>query len=697
MGIMEHHIRKDDKAGVLNFILIWTFFYIELLQGGIATHDELYAISSTIEGNNKLVVTGRWGGNIFHYPLTLLHCSMPDYILYRLLTIIGLMIACASIMVIIYRHIDQKLCWIFPSVFVLLAQIELEHDGLFAFGWSYQFDIALVFISVELFILFKSTQKRLYQVLSVVTYFLAIMSYEAFAAFGALLFVIDILYMYDKKNLKLRVLVCDLLPHFLAALSYTLSFVILSHFLPAGEDAAIGNEASVAGFIQTLKSFSIGLFPLRFRPYPYKQLIKYAFEISWKNLALWIIIIFFAKIMIDYIKQSKQISVKAYISYSVVSLLGMMLPNIVIAMTSKFQQWTINNGVRTFGTSYYSYFFLIFWFVVTVAFAYQRIKWEKSFTLIIFFVFIFTVRFTLSSNEYYLQILNNNQNRYEAFMDIIQSEYFRELPIDVQIYTDDYVGIHNDMNRLSNFASSVCEKRVKVLNDKTALDWNMPVYYLDYDQEIKGVYLFKMLADTVANEVYIQSKDSLGNYYGMFRSCMLNAMPLCVDGKLLGAYNMNVIMPALYTESKDVLIQYDGIDTEFFKIYFGHNQVDSSIISFDGIYGLEEWGRWSQKEFTIMIDNVNNVENCELTLILAPGIQKNTKLDMTYYGQNAQYDISSNGTELHLTIPLTTGINQIGFSSEAENIDVPADPRDMNMSIVKLDIDYDGNVYQYSK
>lgn len=686
---------KENKAGILNFVLIWFFFYIELLQGGIATHDELLSIATTVAGSNKLDLSARWGFNLFHYPITLLQSSMPNYTLYRLWTIVGLMIACFFAMMLIYHHIDKKLCWVFPNVFVLLAQIVFEHDGLLAFGWGYQFDIALVFVSVDFFILYKKTQRKKYKLLSVMAYFVATMAYEAFAAFGIFLLIIDVIYMYSKNSLKLRDLINDLVLHFLLVLSYTVSFMVLSFFYESG-DATIGNETSLMGYFQTLISYSIGLFPLRFKVYSFKQLLSLAFEISWRNTILWIVIIFFAKEIIIFLQKSELISLKKYLIYSVMSLIGMILPNIVVSMTSKFQQW-IKMGVRTFGTSYYSYFFLIFWMVVTVAFLYHRIRFKKFFTGIIFLVFIFVARFTLYSNDYYLDELNKNQNRYEAFLSIIKSEKFCELPEDVQIYTDDYVGIHYNIDSLSMLATSVRGNSTKVLNDKTQLDWSMPVYYLNYDQEIEGVYLFEMLADNVANEVFIQSKDKLDHYYCLFHSFEHDALPTYVDGKLVGAYSLDVILSTLYTESNNVLIQHEGIDTESFKIQLGYNSVDSSIISLDGIYGIEEWGRWGKKNFVVNIDNVNNRESCRLDLVLSPGVQEDTKLNIEYSGKSEQYDIQLEGTEVQLIVPLAAGINKIQFSSEAEDIDVPADPRDMNMQISKLDIDYDGNIYQYSQ
>lgn len=124
--MMVKRIIDENKVAFLNFLFVFIFFYVELLQGGIATHDELKSIAITIEGSNKLALSARWGMDLFHYPVTLLQTSMPSYMLYRLWTIIGLMLACASAMIVIFHHIDKKICWIFPSIFVLLAQIELE-------------------------------------------------------------------------------------------------------------------------------------------------------------------------------------------------------------------------------------------------------------------------------------------------------------------------------------------------------------------------------------------------------------------------------------------------------------------------------------------------------------------------------------------------------------------------------------------
>lgn len=689
---------KENILAILSFLFIWIFFFVELLQGGIATHDELLSIAYCIEGRMKFNLTvARWGMEVVHYPLNLIQNSMPSYMLYRLWTIIGLMIACLSVMIVIYRHIDRKLCWIFPIVFVLLAQIELEHDGLLAFCWGYQLDIALIFISIDFFITYKKKEKKKYKILSAAAYLVAIMAYEAFAAFGALLLLLDIIYMNDKRSIKIRELVHDLWLHFFCAFFYTVSFVILSRFYYAG-DAVIGNKTSVMGFWQTLISYSIGLFPLRYFPDKYDeygQLLKLVFDISWKNISLWAIIIFFAKMVINYLRKSKEISLKRYIAYSTLCLSGIILPNVVISLTSKFQQYTLL-GIKTFGTSYYSYFFLVLWIVVTVAFAYNKTRSKNGFIVAVFVVLVCIARFTLISNDYYLAELKKNQHRYEAFWDIINSEYFNGLPENTQIYTDAYGGIHFDINTLSELATSVSKRQISVLNDKTQIDWNMPVYYLDYSPEIKGTYLFKMTDESAASEVYVHARNSLENYYCLFNILADEALPVYVDGRTVGAYRGNAVMPTLYTEMDNALLQCDRVNAEKFTVRLGYSEWDSSVIFFDGAYDLEEWGRWSPQNWFFVIDNVNNEEYCEVNALLGVGIHENTKLNIEYNGGKLQYEIPADGMELRISVPLTSGVNRIKFNSEAEDLNVPEDNRNLNIQIIRFDVNYSEKVYKYS-
>lgn len=694
--MLKKHNTRENRIGFLSFLLIWIIFYIELLQGGIATHDELQVIAQYIEGTTHLSLGARWGMGLFHFPITLLQSSMPNYTLYRLWTIIGLMVACFSAMIIIYRHVDRKLCWVFPIVFVLLAQVEFEHDGLLAFGWGYQFDITFVFISMELFITYKETGKKKYNVLSAVSYLIAVMAYEAFAAFGIMFFLLDLIYMNSQKKITVRELVKDLWLHFLFVLLYTSSFVVLSKFCETG-DATIGSETSLTGFLKTLCSYSIGLFPLRFRVYKFKQLFLDSLEISWKNIAIWIIIVYFTKIIVGYLKNSsKEITLKKYIVYSVICLTGIILPNVVISMTSKFQLWTLS-GTKTFGTSYYSYFFLIFWFIATMWYAYQKIKFKKTYVAVMFCGIVFTTRFTLISNDYYLEELNKNQHRYEAFVELINSDYLMGLPENAQIYTRDYAGIHLNINSLSSLAASVSGRQISVLNDMTQIDWNMPVYCLKYDSTINGTYLFRAVDEATADEVYVQAKDNLENYYITLHTHSDGALPVYVDEDLIGAYGINVITPNLFTESNHVIIQNGQMDIESFAVNLGLGKLNTSIFSFEGIYGLEDWGRWSQREFSVVIDNINNENYCELAIVLGPGVGESTIYNMSCNDMREQYVVPSDGVELQLSVPLTTGINRISFKSESEDLDVPTDTRNLNTRIHKLDISYGGNIYECSQ
>lgn len=686
---------KENRMGFFAFGLIWIFFYIELLQGGIATHDELQSIEQYIEGTAHLSLGARWGMGLFHFPLTLLQCSMPNYALYRLWTIVGLMVACFSVMVIIYRHVDQSLCWVFSVVFVLLAQVQFEHDGLLAFGWGYQFDITFVFISMECFITYKETGKKKYNVLSAVSYLIAVMAYEAFAAFGIIVFLLDIIYMNSKKRINVRELICDLWLHFLFVLLYTSSFVVLSQFCETG-DATIGSGTSINGFFKTLSSYSIGLFPLRFRVYEFDKLFSNSLEISWKNIAIWIIIIFFVKRIIDYLKNSKEITLKKYIVYSVTSLIGVILPNVVIAITSKFQQWTLS-GTKTFGTSYYSYFFLIFWFIVTFGYIYHKIKFKKVYVMLVFWGLAFVARFTLINNDFYLEVLNKNQNRYEAFMDLVNSDYLKKLPENTQIYTKDYVGIHLNIDSLSRLATSVSRRQIKVFNDMDQIDSNMPVYCLEYDSVINGTYLFRVVDEGVADEVYIQAENNLENYFVSFHAQSDGALPVYVGEELIGAYGVNVMTPNLFTGSNHVIIQNERIDIESFTINLGLNKLNTSIFSLEGIYGLEDWGRWSQGEFCMVIDNINSEEYCDFMILLAPGVNESANFKVECNGMYEEYIVPPEGIELQLSFPLINGINRIKFTSEAKDLDVPADSRNLNTRIYKLDVNYGGNVYKCSR
>ena len=460
-------------------------------------------------------------------------------------------------------------------------------------------------------------------------------------------------------------------------------------------DATVGTGISIKEFIVTTFKLAVGLFPLNYRQDSIKNLLFKSFDFSMLNCARWIIIFCMIFAISRLMISAKKISVRKYIRMSFFCFIGMILPGMLVAVTNKFVDMIYKIGIKSFGVSYYSYFFIIAWIAMSVVFVFQRIPIKKIFITIVMIVFAFITEFTFINNEYYIEVLSSQNDKYNLWCGVIETDYFKNLEEGAQIYLPEYIGIHYDINTLANYANNMCGTNITTTNDFDTLNFEKPVFYLNLDNNNKAVYLARIDKEFVSDEVFVYSNEKLDGF-GIIadRLSGANESELYLNGRFRNVYSSNIVTDSLNISSNEFLINCNDIKTNTFEIYKPSSNYDNGLISFRNIYEEESWGRWAESECSIIYENRNdNLESAKIYLSLStPG--KDASEIIVSCGNYKESITTSGMSSIVLEFPINVGKNELNISSSAPDIVVEGDLRKMNIQIYNIVLVVGNNEYK---
>lgn len=491
-------------------ILSVILFYFHTCKSGIVTHDELAGITSARLGRYfENFSFGRWGGIINIIPNYLQAVSGNIWI-YRIFTVSGLLFSVFFFTAFLRKIFGIEISRIFFLVFFLFATFEPEHDGLFAFSWTYQIFPGIVFLSLLIFCIYLEKENKLYRNISAAVYLIACMSYEASIPYGFIFFIVSVFFRSEKGRLKIRQLFDDLIVHFGLAVLYAASW-IAAGLLSGGErgDATLSAELSLKAFYIVVLKIAIGLFPLNYKYFSPVGYILESFKLSPHNIIRFIFIILTGIIVMGLFKKAKPVSLTVYIKCSIFCLSGMLLSGVLCGISGRMIELLYQYGVKSYGTSYYSYFFLILWIILTGKYIYGCVKWKNAVLVFGGICLVFISEFIALGNEVQIGQFHENEIRYELFDDLIGSDEFGKTPAGTEIFTEDYMGIHGKMESLSEYANGIAGTDISFVNGNPGTD----NYYLEYDAEKRILRYY--LPDADGNKLIIYEKSYNSGLEGM--------------------------------------------------------------------------------------------------------------------------------------------------------------------------------------
>ena len=681
--------RKERQFCFWTFILLAFVFYVQLIQAGIATHDELFNIYHVrLNEYFSQLTWERWGMVLMNALPSYLHALCTSQWTYRLFTMFGLLVACISFACVVKRMSGKDAKWIVLIVFFMMAPIQRDHDGLISFSFSYQLNTCYVFFSLALFYDYLQKREKSKLVVSALLYLMGGMAYETFIPYGFLFFLIDLFYWIDRKEVKVKNIFKDLILHATLVTVYFISYVIVSKLVAIpNTDATVGTGITPVEVIVTTLKLSIGLFPLYYRNLPIPEYLAEATALNYTNLFRWGIVVIAVWAIVQCVRRAGEITGKRYRRISLFCAAGAILPCILPAMTEKFITWIYRNGVKSFGVSYYSYFFIIAWLTTTMIFLYQRIPIKKIFLTFCAVLIGVGGHFTLVSNQVCIDSMHEAQDVYDLFCDLADSDYIKSKEDNIQIYAPDYVGIHYYQFTLSTYASNRSGKNVSVTNKREELDFSRPTYYLKADSTGNMLYYARINEDMLTDECLIYSLDDLDGK-GIIADRANGEPPaeLTIDGVVQNAYGTDIITGKTMMRGRQAVIRCDNMVASSIETYDTADRYQNGLLKGTGLYGVEDWGRWAERSFAIEVNNTGATGTQKLHLILRVPMDANAEVTMTYNGKNFPFTAVDYIIDEEVEIELGPGTNVFWFESSAPDLEVYGDPRHMNVGIVEMRI-----------
>ncbi len=681
---------KENRIVILGFILVVFAFYYTLVRSGITTHDELSnlldARINTFFG--KLVWGGRWSLTLMNAIPSYLHALAENQWVYRLFTIIGLLIACGGFAMLLQELTDRKITWIALLLFFMFAQIQLDHDGLIAFSFGYQFNTVYAFISLALFHRWLYTRKTKLLIFSAVLYLLGCMAYESFVGYGVLFLILDLFYLKEQGRIQIRDLFRDLGLHAALAIIYVAQYVIvrkLSGF--QNSDSTVGSGFTIAEVLKTNWKLAFGLFPLNYKPMGWRQLAKACLAISGENLLRWGLVIFLGYVIYQLVIESREIGWMKYLQMTVFCAAGVFLPGAPAAVTNQMIDWLCHLGIKSYGMSYYSYFFLIAWFAVTLVFLYHLLKKNRIFLILACAVIALVTEMTMIGNQVYAGGLKEQQDKYDLLWKLIETDRFKEIEDDAQLYVPDYIGIHHQIGTIAEYANGRTGKQLTCTNEKEKIDYEKPVYYIKADTDKDVVYLCRVTEDGITDEIYVMALENVGGT-GLLARREEGAAPavLTVNGEGFNLYGQEIVTGNLGVWGREMLIQCKGMKAESAEVYEASDRMSNELISLGGIYGREPWGRWAEKEMTVCLNNPGEKEMfADFAVNVLTPEDKEAEFTVRTDEGEQKYTVNAE-TRIETELMLKPGENRITITSGAPDLEVEGDIRKLNFKVIQMEI-----------
>ena len=676
---------RGHRTEIAGLALIVFVFYYTLVHAGVATHDELMNLYQVRTGSFfRDLNWGRWTMTLMSAVPGYLHGLAESQWVYRLFTVGGLLIACAGFALLVRELTDAKTAWLTALLFFMFAQIELDHDGLISFAFSYQFNTVYVFIGLLLYWRWLRERKRKQLVFSAVFYLLGCMAYEAFVSYGLLFFLLSLFYRIGMKEVKISGLIRDIWLHAAIAAAYLALYFFLRNatgFVNA--DTAVGQNITAAEVATAEWKLTIGLFPLNYMPMGVRAMAEACLQPDRMNLIRWVISVLLARVVYSLVQGTEKIGWKKYLAGTVLCFAGALLPGAPAALTNQVINWLCYLGIKSYAVSYYAYFFLVAWIALTIVFIWHLCRKNRAVLAVCCAGVCLVTQVTLTGNQIYADNLNEQQDKYDLFCRLVETDWFADAEENAQLYAPDYIGIHYDIGTLAGYANARTNKNFTSTNDRGALDFRRPVYQIRADMERDVILAGKIDEAGLTNEIFMTGLEELSGL-GLLASRSGGFTLLSVDDRVQNGYGSTVVTGDLGLTGRSAVIRCDGIRMDTAEVYAASGSFHSGAIVTEGIYGQEEWGRWAAGDCAVRITTDTDTEALLLLRMVMPG-QEEAALTVTAGDTETAYTVQGYAG-LEIPLALRAGENTIRIHSDAPDMEAPGDLRSLNFQIVGMDL-----------
>lgn len=516
--------------------------------------------------------------------------------------------------------------WAGVAGFLLLfsmgqLQESFQHNLFVAYIFCHQIAVGILLFGLERFLAYQETKKKKLLVISGLLLLFATMLYEAFLLFSGLFFLLSLMYHVKNKKWDIKGTFFELRWHILFMSLFLVAYLVWGWIFPSTYSGATVGKVGFLDMVRGVITYATGYFPLRTAYFAWRN------AGVWDSFSVWALIfsVIIAGGFVLILAKGRCIKNKGKLV--LIGLAGAVLPVCLHSVTGKYIAW-LDEGIYSYVPSFYSYFFLLCVLLGVGWLIYEKVPFKKLFLGVAFVGMMGVSYITQVGNASLVEPYVENREKYEAFDMVVSSEEFAKIQEGAWIYTPDYIGIHENSESLSIYAEIYTDKRYSFTNDFEEVDWEDTVYYLDYDEEAKGVYLSEILA----------------------------------DGQV---------------EKGDFLTLEQGVEIKNPTLSFGQG--------FYGVEGEEELGlRWCQKNSTLRVANYGDEKrtgtlNVELSTTLDV---EEPKVSIICGEEKLEISLTNDWQEVSIPLDMVPGQTKVEFSCNYDGL-IAGDGRNLAFMIRK--------------
>ena len=336
----------------------------------------------------------------------------------------------AALYWLLKKIFDKYIATLFVILHLAFLQYTFQHNILFAYPFYFHFALLLLFLSLLFFISYLQNGKRSFYLLSILFYSITLMMYEVFVVYGILFIAI----IYINKR-SWRLFFGYLVPIlFLIALHF-----YLQHFFHRNYSGTTLYFGSFKDFLITLILHTSSAFPLfnaffiqklhhiYFLDKSFYQGLSFSFNpfvlLDWKSYLKAFLVFFSSYYLLQKISFIQKISIKALLFFLIALI---FLPNLLLAITKKYQIWAVQHHNFHYVTTYFS---IIAFNLLIVVLAFYWVKAKKERALFIALLLAMVSLLVDYGNYYPLHALKLSSQRWHLVKALAQSNV---LPKDIK-------------------------------------------------------------------------------------------------------------------------------------------------------------------------------------------------------------------------------------------------------------------------
>lgn len=623
----------------------------------------------------------------------------------------------------------------------ILLQNSWEHNLLNSYPLVFTFGISALLLSFILFLDYLNNKSKKLLIVSVIFYFLSLLSYETFLLYFPIYLILVFTSHNDPRSSivsksvrTLRILT----PYILASLIYLLLYTLYRKYNPSGYDGNQLGGGSLQGFLKTVWVFGKTSTPFSYFLNDYYRTFINTYSLSLigdsrnpifiiSNLNFsWLIkgllVSYISMYLMTHIRTIKNF--KRAVLLVVLSIAYIFIPTFLVALIPKYQVWAASGAAIAFTVTYFSYLSIILLFLgFLLLIGNLRTYVNKLFYYFITFLIVAMLFVISVTHDYVNNHITTSQRqaslKWDAVDNWAKSPEFSAIPDNSLIYAPTLWNYMLKPTYWQEYLKITANKRLTVTKNIDDLvhyfdlenrEATPAAYLLQYSQETVDIQDYLVFAPIVklennqklwSDNLTIYSRGKYKKYIGilpladnnLIKSVVIDGVNSLVDENIL-YFTINKQWPGnLWSVAsiRSEMIRPDlFILTHYTDIPMSNSKNIISLWS-DGCYDREgtderNWHWCSSKGKLTLDNNFNNPMKVNIKTVFTSGYSDKSRLKIQLPHDLIELSISDKPTIFNKDIILKPGINKISFESDAPRY-APEDPRDIRFGIIDFKLE----------